>query len=178
MDGFYGPQTSFRIVKDRGSIHISNHYISQDHHTLSTHGPEVLPQVPALVSEGFNEHPGYASDAFGYRSTSSGFASIAHGKESIARLRTQITHAGGSFIFPGDVQHSKTILKARHVETTIADFKLDDIEEFVVHGKATSILLKIKVFGSAEDLMRSCYYAKLNGLVKTFDDEPKIRLEQ
>lgn len=125
----------------------------------------------------YNKTKGHASDAVGYRNISSGFASFSQGKESKARLRTQIAHAGGSFLATGDVQHTRTVLKARNENSTITRFKLDDVEEYVVHGSQTSALLLVNIFGASDNPTRKCYYGKIRCLVKTSKDAPYLVLD-
>jgi len=177
---------SFRVVKDYKVVfNITNKFGDKTpatQQTISTRDVPVLEDkaipVQAETEESLNRNPGYASDALGYKSTSIGFASLAHGKESVARLRTQIAHAGGSFIAPGDVQYARTILKARNTKTTVANFKLDDVEEYIIQGKQTSVLLNVKIFGASDDPNRKCYYGEFRGLLKTYATEPHIVLEQ
>lgn len=176
---------SFRIIKEYEipkATHTEKTLMrSVDNHIIFPSIPEREEKTSHTPRQeeppSYNKTKGYASNAVGYRNVSSGFASFSQGKESKARLRTQIAHAGGSFLATGDVQHTRTVLKARNSNSAITRFKLDDVEEYIVHGSRTSTLLLVNIFGASDDPARKCYYGKIRCLVKTSRDAPYLVLD-
>lgn len=170
---------SFRIVKDYGvskSLEKESRFYFSDKDSTRSGDITFLP-LPEKEKPSYNKTNGHASDSVGYKNISSGFASFSQGKESKARLRTQIAHAGGAFIAPGDVQYARTVLKARTNVSTITKFRLDDVEDYVVHGSKTSALLIVNIFGASDHPTRKCYYGKIRCLVKTSEEEPRLVLD-
>lgn len=132
-----------------------------------------LDQPEKEEEESYNKTPGHASSSLGYRNYSKSFASVTIGKEAVSRLRTQVSHAAGHFVSPGDVQRTKTIMKSRNINKTSV-FKIDSLDDYIIYGSSTSLYLKISIFGTNQ--YGVAYHSRIKCLVRTFGIHPFIKL--
>jgi len=150
---------SFRVIKDP-PFQIIQNYSSTIEGERGVSFSEPQPSYSSSI--------GFASNAEGYRSVSSEFASHAEGKESNARLRTQHAHAGGAFVASGDAQYTRTLMRTKTKNST-SPLLIDALEDYQVFGRDTSLLINVRVFGSAN--RENHHYSEHRLLVTTFDDD-------